>query len=208
MIEVGVGDGDVGAVGGVDAFFGDVDHAAGDGEVGMVGDGDAESVSVDDAVGDGGMVGVDVDGCGVGESRGVEEGKVGDVDVVCVDGEDAAFAVRGDGRGVLSLSLDGEGFGEDNLFMVGAVFDVDGVVVGGVVHGVGDVLVGVTWGAVPGSLGVVVVDVENGYGGMSAYVQCGGGEDEKEDDGGDDGGSEEHGLTYGCIWRFLYNCFF
>ncbi len=90
------------------------------------------------------------------------EGEGGEVDVVGGDGGDGACLVCGDDGGVFILSLEGEWFVDGEVFVVGAGVDVDGVVGGGVGDGVCDVLVGVLWCAIPGSLGVVVVDVDGG----------------------------------------------
>lgn len=101
------------------------------------------------------------------------------------------MAVCGDEGGVGVLSLEVEGDGDGGVFVVGAVEDVDGVVGCGVGDGVGDVLVGVFWCAVPGSLGVVVVDVEGGGCGMEGDGEWG--EEEKEGEDGEWSGEWGHG---------------
>lgn len=127
------------------------------------------------------------------------------MDVVCGDGGDGACLVCGDDGGVFVLALEGEWFGYGEVFVVGAVVDVDGVVGGCVGDGVCDVLVGVVDGAVPGSLGVVDVDVDDGLrvgvGGEDGW--CG------EEDDGEDGGEWGVGFHGGVssLWGW-YRCFF
>ena len=85
-------------------------------------------------------------------------------DGVLFEGKDGWLVLAIDDGGGCVFSSDVDGFVDDGCFIVGAVEDIDCCLGGCVFEGLGDVLVGVLECAVPWSVGVVVVDVDDLWG--------------------------------------------